>query len=157
MTSSESEGKKTIRCLLMPIQDYNLIVPHSSVDEILPFAVVEETEDSGFIIGSLQWRRESVPLVSFEVLNKSEKPELKRRTRAAVMHVNSTETAVQNFAIVLAGMPKMLVISERDLMDIDEDNLPNCTARKVDVGDVTAYIPDLDALEYILNKTVATQ
>jgi chemosensory pili system protein ChpC len=157
MNSTESAGNKTLRCLLMPLKDYNLIVPHSSVDEILPFAVVEDDEEEGFIIGRLLWRRESIPLVSFEVLNKEEKPEIRRRTRAAVMHVNSTDTGVHNFAIILSGMPKMLVISESDLMEMDEERLPHCTSRKVDINKTIAYIPDLDALEYILHKKLKTQ
>lgn len=157
MATTDIHATKSLRCLLLPLRDYNLLLPHSSVDEILPFAVVEESDDKGFIIGQLSWRRESIPLVSLEVLNKAEQPELKRRTRAAVLHVNSLDSKIQNFAIILSGMPKMLVLSDGDLTEEDESNLPNSTARKVAINDVTAYLPDLDALEYILNKSVKTQ
>ena len=157
MNSPDTIDNKTLRCLLMPLKDFNLILPHSSVDEILPFAVVEGTDAKGFVIGNLLWRRESIPLISFEVLNKGERPEIKRRTRAAVMHVNSTESDVQNFAIILSGMPKMLVVSAADLVEVDESRLPQCTARKVEINNTEAYIPDLDALEYILHKQYKAQ
>lgn len=157
MNPIETSSLNTIRCLLLPLKEFNLLVPHSSVDEILPFAVVEDDNEDDFIIGTLSWRRESIPLVSYEVLNKHEKPEIRRRTRAAVMHVNAESSGIQNFSIILSGMPKMLVLSEVDFIEIDEGNLPNCTSRKVDIHNTMAYIPDLDALEYILHKKYKNQ
>ena len=159
MNSDEIADISTLRCLFLPLREYNLIIPYSSVDEILPFAVVENDDAEGFIVGKLLWRRDTIPLVSFEVLNNQEKPEIRRRTRAAVMHVNTenTATAIQNFAIILSGMPKMLVISDADLLEVDEEHLPNCTSREVEVNGEKAYIPDFDALEYILHKKYKNQ
>ncbi|MDH5183978.1 MAG: chemotaxis protein CheW [Gammaproteobacteria bacterium] len=144
-----------LRCILLPTTDYKLILPHSTVEEILPFAVIEEKKDSSnYILGVLNWRRYKLPLISMEVLNHQVRPEIKRRTRAAVVQFVSADGVVKYFSIILSGMPKMIVLSPSDLVDLDEDNRPACTIKKVSFNEETAYIPDMSAIEYVLNKAL---
>ena len=142
-----------LRCILLPTADYKLILPHSSVEEILPFAVIDEKKDSSnYILGILNWRRYKLPLISMEVLNNQSRPEIKRRTRAAVVQFVSADGEVKYFSIILSGMPKMIVLSSADLIDLDEEKGPACTINKVSINDGIFYIPDMSAIEYVLNK-----
>lgn len=142
-----------LRCILLPTTDYKLLLPHSAVEEILPFAVIEEKKDkSNYILGVLNWRRFQLPLISMEVLDNKTRPEIKRRTRAAVIQFISADGEVKYFSIILSGMPKMLVLAATDLIDLDEDSLPACTLKKVSLNEDVAYIPDISAIEYVLHK-----
>ena len=142
-----------IRCLLLPTMGYKIILPHSSVEEVLPFAVIEETEDSRkYIMGMLNWRRYKLPLISMEALNNQSKPEVKRRTRAAVVQCVSADGELKYFSIILSGMPKMIVLSAADMIDVADDSRPACTVKKVSVNGEQVYIPDMAAIEYVLNK-----
>ena len=142
-----------LRCILLPTTDYKLILPHSSVEEILPFAVIEETvNSSNYIMGMLNWRRYKLPLISMEALNNQSKPEIKRRTRAAVVQFVSADGELKFFSIILSGMPKMIVLSAADMIDVADDSRPACTVKKVSVNGEQVYIPDMAAIEYVLNK-----
>ena len=142
-----------LRCILLPTTDYKLILPHSTVEEILPFAVIEEAQNtSHYILGTLNWRRFKLPLISMEVLDNKERPEIKRRTRAAVIQFVAADGEVKYFSIILAGMPKMIVVSATDIIDVDEEKRPSCTLKKVMLDNEPAYLPDISAIEYVLKK-----
>lgn len=150
---SQINSNTKLRCILLPTTDFKLILPHSSVEEILPFAVIEEKKDSShYIMGTLNWRRYKLPLISMEALNNKPRPEIRRRTRAAVVQFVSAEGEVKFFSMILSGMPKMVVLSSADIVDMDDESRPACTLKKVSVNDEQFYIPDISAIEYVLNK-----
>lgn len=142
-----------IRCMLLPTTDYKLILPHSTVEEILPFAVIDEKEgSSNYILGIINWRRYKLPLISMEVLDNKPRPEIKRRTRAAVIQFVNADGEVNFFSIILTGMPKMIVLDSSELVEETEEKSPACIAQKVSIEGEPFYIPDMAALEYILKK-----
>ncbi|MBD3609474.1 MAG: chemotaxis protein CheW [Gammaproteobacteria bacterium] len=143
-----------LRCLILPFKHLSMVLPHSMVEEIIPFAVVEPLEEEKkFHMGTMSWRKGMVPLISVEALDKQDKPEIKRRTRAAVIQMGAAEQS-RYIAMILSGMPKMVVMSDTDIVSESSENMPACMAVRVDLNGTDVFVPDMDAFEYIVSKHI---
>lgn len=141
-------------CVLIPLQEGQLLLPSVCVAEIMPWRRIKVLEDvPSWCLGLLGWRGETVPVLRFERLNQP------RSTGPApgrcLVVMNRTGAGHAPFyALAAEGLPRLVQLSEDDVSDQDE-KLGRAEARIVRLGAETASIPSLHFIEEQLGSLPA--
>lgn len=141
-----------IASLLIPMIGKPLLLPNVSVAEIVSWEQPEKEEGSpDWMLGNVEWRGISLPVVSLELMNNSEITDAAMGERLAV--VNGIGEMNQSFyAISVQGIPRLVRVFPEELggqEDAIDDKAYDMT---VMVSGERAVIPDLVTVERELNR-----
>jgi len=141
--------------LMIPTVLGNILLPNSSVAEIVPFSNVELFEESGhrpgWFLGHLLWRGRDIPLISVDLLSGADDPEANKRSRVAIAHTLNANKELPYIAIVVQGIPRLSHVTPENIkLDESDEELPESEKMRVTVDNVSANIPDLDKLEEMI-------
>lgn len=74
---------ESIRCLLIPVTDHNLLLPAAVVAEVIdyrePDPLPDHLADQEWLFGFASWRDQKVPLVSMEAVMTGERADPRDR------------------------------------------------------------------------------
>ncbi len=146
------QHRDSLRCLLLPLAGSNLLLPANAVVEVLPDANIEPVDGSpGWMLGRVEWRSVSVPLVSFEALAGGALPAPGQCCRVAVCRTLSGSGELDFHGLLLQGIPRIVQVreSELTLLQSESDSAP--VLSRVEVRGQLAVIPDLERLEQHLH------
>lgn len=134
--------------LMIPIIDQSILLPNTTVAEIVPFGDVAYREQGpDWFIGSLHWHGYKVPLVSMDILNGGEDPQANKRSRVAVVHTINDNEDLPYIAIIVQGIPRLTHVTEPSISLLEDAELGMADKAKIQIGSISATIPDLDKLE----------
>ncbi|MDX1802601.1 MAG: chemotaxis protein CheW [Alcanivorax sp.] len=138
-----------IASLLIPMQGRPWLVPNIVVAEVIPLRQPDRPgHGPEWLLGWLNWRDQSLPLVSFERLNESGQVTIGRDARIAVL--NTVTGQMPFYAVIVQGIPRLLKVNKDDPVEEPVDTGP-AEAMYIQVGGDLAVIPDLDAMETAVN------
>jgi chemosensory pili system protein ChpC len=152
-TSSEIE----IRGVLLPLQGAQLLLPNAAVLEVDGFQEPEPLagDKPDWLLGMFNWRQQKVPLVSFEQLVGVPVSERGVRARIAVCNTLGGNLDCPYLAIVLESLPHLVRVSEGVIFPLEEQRkLGGVVASQVLINREEAWIPDLNALEWMVQETL---
>lgn len=155
---TSSRQANDIPSMLLPVSDKLLLLPGVAVAEIVNYSYPDCPDNAPeWFLGYINWRKLSVPLVSFELLNGQGMPGSSGARRIAVLNNTGVNEAVPFIAIVIQGIPRLLRITARDIGDISDVALAPAerSAARVGGGD-TVFIPDVSVLERAFNDYLQT-
>ncbi|MGI0118852.1 chemotaxis protein CheW [Zooshikella sp. RANM57] len=142
---------EVLSSLLIPIQDKMLLLPNVSVAEIIGFQQPSSSSDTPeWHLGQINWREQSIPVISFEVANGEEYRGTSRNARVAIINSISGNRELAFFAIVVQGIPHSVRLTESDVIAQDEPNQGELEAMHVLAHGEPAIIPKLDSLETMI-------
>jgi chemosensory pili system protein ChpC len=161
LSPSPEAAKKTVRdipSMLLPVQDKLLILPGVSVAEIVNYSYPDcPPEAPEWFLGYIEWRKLSVPLVSFELLNGQALPRSAAAPRIAVLNNTGVSEAIPFIAIVIQSIPSLLRIMPQDITEIENAELSTAELAAVRVaGGDMALIPDVSVLEKAYSEYLQT-
>lgn len=144
--------KKIIKSLLLPMKTSSIIVPNTSIAEIVSVEHVLPVNDAPtWMLGYLSWRRRSVPLISFDAVQQGEPDFLTPRSKIAVLYSISDDATFPYMALLMQRAPKVINITEDVIKQAGPDhnsgNVKLVLKNVVVDGDVVADILDLKAVE----------
>jgi chemosensory pili system protein ChpC len=145
----DNSNPDEIACLMVPVCGRMLLVPSTSVAEIVPFTAVSRVVDSpDWLLGNYHWRELKVPLISFEQINGEVRPDLHSRCRVAVLNTTGQSDSLPFVAIMTQGIPRLARVTEDDLqqLDINADKKP-FQLMHVSLAGEEAFVPDIEAME----------
>jgi chemotaxis signal transduction protein len=145
-----------LQALIIPLKNWNLIVPQSLVAEILPMPEVRLTGASeSWLRGSIEWRGTELPLVSIDGYCSPETDDEKLRTRRVAVLQNLGESC-EHYALEIYSIPHPLRVVESDVIINDDPNGHTCEliARHVQVSGVKGIILEFDLLEKKISEVV---
>lgn len=137
-----------IYSLLIPLELERLVVPRSSVAEVIRYAEPSEGEGDHWLRGFVTWNNLKIPVVSVEMLSGMNVPVPAGRTRIVVIHPVSGGD-LGPYGILAEGFPQMVRIS-REVLELDKTYTPPADApliSRVSLLHEQALIPDLDMIE----------
>jgi len=146
---------KIVKSLLLPMKTSSVIVPNTSIAEIVSVEHVLPVNDAPtWMLGYLSWRRRSVPLLSFDAVQQGEPDFLTTRSKIAVLYSISDDGTFPYMALLMQRAPKVMNIAESDIKQAGADQnsgniklvLQNVVVNTPD-GEVAADILDLKAVE----------
>lgn len=137
-----------VASLLIPIQGRLLLAPNVTVAEIVPVSQVIPVQDAPvWYLGNCAWREQTIPLLSFEVMNGEEKPGVASRSRFAVLNTTGVNESLPFIAILTQGLPRLARVTEEEITQReDADNKPYELMHVSWAGE-EAVIPDVEAIE----------
>ncbi|TQV89027.1 chemotaxis protein CheW [Aliikangiella coralliicola] len=148
---------KEVYSLMIPTVKGNILLPNSSVAEIVPFSNVELFEEQAdapempqWFLGYLLWRGQNIPLISIDVIRGEPDPQANKRSRVAVAHTLNANRELPYIAIVVQGIPRLSHVTPQNIKYLQEEELSDAEKMRVTVDNIGASIPDLDKLEELI-------
>lgn len=138
----------SLDCVILPLWESTLLLPKASLIETLDNTKLKIIVDSqGGVIGKLQWRGWTVPLLSFDAVADNSVPRFNAMTKAAIVYSNADNKAIPFLAITVQND-----ISHTRLYQHELDSVNNvasdkaCVLMAFDLDDEQVFVPDFDAL-----------
>jgi chemosensory pili system protein ChpC len=137
-----------VASLLIPMQDGVLLLPNVSVAEIVPISrVVPQENAPEWYLGNCDWREQTIPLLSYEVLNGDPKVGVNSRSRIAVLNTTGLNESLPFIAILTQGLPRLARVTEDELTQRDDSDNKAVELMHVSWAGEEAVIPDITAIE----------
>lgn len=116
--------KEILRSILLPLRQGNLLLPHSSMVEIIPERISKPLENAAtWVLGLITWNNEEIPLLELETafgIQSSIKP---KRPRLVVIPSLTTQHGYKYLAIRTTGVPTMIQLTGDELLDKQDSTL----------------------------------
>lgn len=147
---------KAIKCIILTLKKENVLVPSAAVAEILSVEDVSNVTDTPeWLLGTIKWRGEDIPLMSFEALSGDEDLSLNRSTQVAVLYgLNDDETLESPYiGLKISGVPHVSRFTANQIT-INEQNFAEhgLVAQRVKVNGVSMSILDIDAMSAMVTE-----
>lgn len=141
-----------VHSLLIPMANDTMLLPNAAVAEIIALSEIQPVENApDWFLGILTWRGQRVPVISFEAINGSTKPEEHKKARIVVFNALGGSRSLPFFATVAQGIPHLLQANQSIVTALAEsDQHPAGVLCPVLVEGEPAVIPDLDAMEKMI-------
>ncbi len=137
-----------VASLLIPLQGRMLLAPNVTVAEIVPVSQVVPVQDApAWYLGNCSWREQTIPLLSFEVMNGEEKPGVVSRSRFAVINTTGQHDALPFIAILTQGLPRLARVTEEEITEREDADKKPFELMHVSWAGEEAVIPDVEAME----------
>lgn len=143
--------QEAIRCIQLPLVDWQLILPNSTVAEIIAYGKPEQPGED-WLDGLLNWRGVLVPVVSIEVMCQRKNVEPGPRSRIAIIYNPSGSKKLPYIGVILQDIPRAY-LAEQDRMQSVAAS-PECPflIGRADIMLEQLMVPDLDAIMSAVKK-----
>jgi chemosensory pili system protein ChpC len=141
-----------VRSLWIPLREVGMLLPHVAVAEVSNFRIADEHAGApDWLLGTIDWRGERVPVLSLELLCGDRIPANPLHARLIIVNSVRTDSALRHYAIVAAALPRPMRFSNTMVDEVESCDLPALRCR-VFIGREQAVIPDLDYLQEMLEQ-----
>lgn len=149
-----SEDK--IKCIILKINNDELLLPNAAVAEIVAIKnIINVANKPAWMLGYLDWRGQSVPLVSFEAMGGVRMPSLATgNVKAAVLFSIGDDKKIPYISILTQGSPSVVSVKESDVISNKEEISHPAIDDKVMMADGSYSIVGLEKLESIVSKVM---
>ncbi len=155
-----SDTEKRLRSLSLPVANASpLIVPNSTVAEIMPYTPPEPLEGEEWLLGLYHWRGYTLPLIALEpllVINWRASQTVKHE-RIAVMNRLRRDSNRPFYAIVLDGVPHLLNIGSTTLTATGEIQADHPLLLRVSYLGIPYAIPNLEYCEALADQVTISE
>ena len=146
-------GPHDLSALLVPVTGDLLVVPGAVVAEIIKRRELQRPPGApDWLLGTLLWHREKLPVLSFEALNGHAGPDPGHGSRIVILTTLCDTAPARNYAILAQGVPHLLLLTAADVQAVDAPALGPAERMKVRVYGQHAAIPDFDFIEQHLAR-----
>jgi chemosensory pili system protein ChpC len=148
MRAAEKIENREMACLILPLDECDLLLPNDCVAEVMPWRRVKPAAGlPRWCPGTLVWRNHTVAVVDFSVLaGLRDQPRMNRRALVVVNRITLREGSAL-YAFACAGLPRVLRASESELQDAPDSESRQGALAAIQLGSDTAFIPDLRFIE----------
>ena len=143
--------REELYAVLVSLAGDTLLLPNAAVAEVVSPERMTPSADGApvWLAGRLPYNSRQLPVVHFEALNGSSRPERTRRTRLAVVHAITEGVRGGQYAIVCQGYPHLVTLNraalrKEPLVSTDNDEV---VLSRVGIANTSALIPNLEAIE----------
>lgn len=141
----------SIRCIQLPLLNFQLLLPNSVVAEIISYVRPEQAGDD-WLDGVMIWRGVSVPVVSVEKMCQQEHVEPGVRSRIAVIYNLHNDDEMPYLGIIMQDIPRAYLAEEERMPAQTFDADCAFLHGRADVMNSELMIPDLDAISEATRK-----
>lgn len=143
------ENTQTLPCVMIPVNDRQLLLPNVSIAEVVDFNSTDAgTHTPEWLVGYLDWRGLTLPVVSYDAANNGILT-VPGDNRGRIIVLNTIGPGHQQapfIALVTQGIPSQIRLVEEQIRKLDGETGP-ADLMQVEVEGETAWIPNLEYLE----------
>jgi chemosensory pili system protein ChpC len=141
-----------IPCMLIPLQKYFLLLPNSTIAEVIPMPQhTAMPNKSDFWVGECSWHDRQLPIINVEALIQSENTDVSDANKLCVLHGISDATDLPVYALPCFGVPQLIHLNESALLMAEDAEESDFLLFQLPIGNKLAYIPNLDSIEASLS------
>lgn len=127
----------------------HLLLPNATVAEVLVNEPIEPMDNMpNWLVGTIAWHGWKVPLLSFAAFTgQGDEPPMAKK-KLVVLKALGAEPSLPYFALLTASFPHLIAVPRDGLLaDASEDALPPGVNARVLLGEHSAVLPNLEAIE----------
>lgn len=146
----------TVRCLLIPSNGGQLLVPSAVVAEVSPYKQPEPLTKNqpNWLLGMINWRSQRVPLLSIqEALLLPSVAEVVTKYRTIILYGLESTSAMPFYAFQATDVPRPLTINEETFTHFSPEARTGLVFQVTIDDQNTAWLPDVVYLENLLIKS----
>lgn len=145
-----------IKCVILTMRKENILLPNANVAEIVSVNDTQLKKNGpAWFLGDMQWRGNSIPLVSFEAAGGDEISGVNLNTQAIVLRIvaKNGDNSIPFIGLVMSGVPHITYFQRNQIISEEaEANSHPMIAQKVRINGARVSILDLDAMiDMVLN------
>ncbi|WDL49037.1 chemotaxis protein CheW [Xanthomonas campestris] len=146
-----------IRGVLIQAGQERVLLPNATVAEVMSRVAVEPLADMPrWMVGRIDWYGWKVPLLSFAHLSGMGEEPTALNNKVIVLKALGGNPVLPYFALLTASFPQLISVPRDGLLaDASEDVLPDGVHMRVLLGEQSALLPDLDAIEAQVGQELA--
>jgi chemosensory pili system protein ChpC len=146
-----------IRGVLIQAGEERVLLPNATVAEVMSRVAVEPVVDAPrWLVGQIAWHGWKVPLLSFARLSGLGEEPTAVNNKIVVLKALGGNAALPYFALLTVSFPQLISVPRDGLLaDASEEALPQGVHMRVLLGEQSALLPDLDAIETMVLETFA--
>ena len=143
-----------IKCTILKINGDDLLMPNASVAEIVSIKnIINVANKPGWMLGYLDWRGHSVPLISFEAMGGVRMPSLATGdVKAAVLFSIGDDSSFPYLSILVNDAPQLVNVTKEDIVPNKEEITHPAVDQKVMMADGNYSIVNIEKLESIVKE-----
>jgi len=137
----------SVRCMLLPLNNLNLLVPNSAVAEIIGYSAPRQLPDSSdWLRGVVLWRGVYIPVVSVERLCGLDTAEVRPRARIAIIYNPDKDEELPYLGIHIQDIPRAYLAEAETTISGGDEGLSEYLITRVDDEERARVIPNLDRI-----------
>ena len=142
-----------IRGVLIQAGTERVLLPNATVAEMMSNVPVAPIPDApNWLLGQIEWHGWEVPLMSFARLSSQGEEPVVSKNKVVVLKALGGNSKRPYFALLTETFPQLISVPRDGLLaDASEETLPQGVHMRVLLGEQSALLPDLDALEAALD------
>lgn len=146
-----------IKCVILKINGDELLMPNASVAEIVPIKnIINVANKPNWMLGYLDWRGHSVPLISFEAMGNVRMPSLATGTvKAAILFSIGEDNDFPYMSILMQDAPTVVNVKAEDIISNKEEITHPAIEDKVMMADGAYSIVSIEKLESIVKQVMS--
>jgi len=138
---------EVIRCMLLPLAEDYALLPNVTVAEVITYVEPSNYSADKNVLGFIDWRGISVPIISFENICSLAKKESSIRDRIAILYHPDGDKTKPYLGIKLVDIPKSFRAESSSLVDEAINVEPSeFILNQMSHEERRLFIPNLDAL-----------
>lgn len=142
-----NETSTSVRCMLLPLNSLNLLIPNSAVAEIIGYSAPRALADcSDWFAGVVLWRGVYVPVVAVEQMCNIASAGVGPRTRIAIVYNPEKDPELPYLGIHMQDIPRAYLADPDTTVSGSSDGLGDYLLTRVDDEELARVIPDLDRI-----------
>lgn len=146
--TAQAQQAQFIHCMLIPLQRHYLLLPNSSIAEVIPrTGVIQEQAGDSTWLSFIDWQQQRLPLVYLEnLLTDGSEPQSAGNKLCIVNGINP-DADIDYFAIPCSGSPQLITLNQAALHLTHDDNNSPYLHCQIKISNKVALIPNLDQIE----------
>ena len=143
-----------IRGVLIETGQQHVLLPNATVAEMMSNVQVHPVADApAWLLGQLAWHGWDVPLLSFARLAGLGDELVASKNKVVVLKALGGNPGRPYYALLAQNFPQLIAVPRDGLLaDASEETLPTGVHMRVLLGERSALLPDLDAVEAALDE-----
>ncbi|MCW4456217.1 chemotaxis protein CheW [Flavobacterium sp. MXW15] len=146
-----------IRGVLIQAGSERVLLPNATVAEVMSRVAVEPVPNApAWLAGQIAWHGWNVPLLAFARFSGLGEEAVAANNKIVVLKALGGNPELPYFALLTQTFPQLIAVPRDGLLaDASEETLPQGVHMRVLLGEQSALLPDLDALEAAIAQSLA--
>ncbi|NOX75347.1 MAG: chemotaxis protein CheW [Gammaproteobacteria bacterium] len=142
----------SVRSQSVPLAGLRLLLPNTCIAEVVTLQPLDPVDDAPeWLLGTMDWRGERIPVISFEIANELDAAEITKTTRITIINGISGRPDIPFYGIISSGIPRLLTVDRDSLLKNPKPEQELSLALEYALLDnETCVIPNQDAIETLL-------
>lgn len=142
-----------IHCMLIPLQKHYLLLPNSTITEVIPKATINSSSTRTTPwLEWVDWQQKSLAVVDLETLLAQDVETVYPANKLCIIEGINAEADIGFYAIPCTGSPQLITLNASALKMTHDQNASEFLYCQIKIGNKVAFIPHLDNLELAIKN-----